>query len=275
MKTTHTTSVLRRAGALLILLALPIAATPVFAITGEEIAHNVENREVGATTHAMVQMILTDRNGTRSERVIEQYGAEAEGDLTRSVIIFHQPASVKDTRFLSVENADRDDDQWIYLPALQRVRRIAAGEGSGSFMGTDFSYDDLGSRDSDGYTHTILRRENVSFSSGGATVTRQAYVVDVTPNADSDSQYSRMVEWVDPESWTPIRIELYDRDGELTKVNTVTRLERVQGFWTIIGNTMETVRTGHRTELVMQRFVYNQEIPAGLFTTNFLQTGRP
>jgi hypothetical protein len=247
--------------------ASAVAPAAVSAITGREIAENVEARESGETTHALVNMRLVDEAGRESTRVIEQYGRETPEGLLRNVIIFHQPASVQDTRFLTVENADRDDDQWIYLPGLRRVRRIAAGEGSNSFMGTDFSYDDLKSLEIDDYAYELLREETLG--------DRPVYVVEVTPNNPDDSQYSRVVQWVDRERWLPLRMELFDHDGELLKVNTVSRVERVQGFWTVINNTMENVQTGHRTELAVQRFVYNENLPDGLFTTNFLERGRP
>jgi hypothetical protein len=253
--------------AIALFLATAVAPTTVSAITGREIAENVEARESGETTHALVNMLLVDEGGRESTRVIEQYGRETPEGLLRNVIIFHQPASVKDTRFLTVENDGRDDDQWIYLPGLRRVRRIAAGEGSNSFMGTDFSYDDLKSLEIDDYEYELLREETLG--------DRPVYVVEVTPKDPGDSQYSRVVQWVDRERWLPLRMELFDHDGELLKVNTVGRVERVQGFWTIINNTMENVQTGHRTELAVQRFVYNENLPDGLFTTNFLERGRP
>ena len=93
-------------------------------------------------------MDLVDKNGDVSSRRIEQYSMDDADDLGRVLMIFHAPASVKNTRFLVMEKeGDADDDQWIYLPAMQRVRRIAASEGSSSFMGSDFSYDDMSSRD--------------------------------------------------------------------------------------------------------------------------------
>lgn len=259
----------------LVITLFVLAPAGLTAITGEEIAENIEARESGSTTHALVQMVLTDENGIDSERTIEQYGAETASGLQRNVIIFHEPASVKDTRFLTVENEDRDEDQWIFLPALQRVRRISSGDRDGSFMGTDFTYGDLTYRSIDDYRHTLLREEPVQFVSGGGAVTRTAYVVDVVPLPGTDSQYSRTVEWVDPVSWTPIRTEIYGDNGDLLKINTVGRLEQVQGYWTVIENSMENVETGHSTRLSVQRYVYNQELPTSLFTTNFLQTGRP
>jgi outer membrane lipoprotein-sorting protein len=248
-------------GALLGALALPAMA-----ITGREVAENMQNRETGDTTHALVNMRLVDSSGQTSNRVIEQYGRDDSQGLTQNIIIFHEPASVADTRFLTLENANRDDDQWIYLPALQRVRRIAGSEGDSSFMGTDFTYDDLQTRNIDEYRYELLREDEFQG--------RPVYVVETTPNDPDDSQYARLVQWVDQERWLPLQIEFYDTDNELLKVNSVSRVERVQGYWTIINNTMENVQTGHRTELAIQRFQYNEDLPDSLFTTNFLETGR-
>lgn len=251
-----------------VLIAAFIAApASLFAITGEEIARNMEDRPSGSTTHALVNMRLVDANGRTSERVIEQYGAETNEGHIRNAIIFHQPASVANTRFLTVENAGRDDDQWIYLPALRRVRRIAGGEGDSSFMGTDFTYNDLQSRSIDDYEYELLREETLNG--------RPVYVVETRPRPGVDSSYARLVQWVDAERWLPLKVEFYDLSNQLLKVNTVGRVENVQGFWTVINNTMENVQTGHRTELAVQRFVYNRDLPGGLFTTNFLETGRP
>jgi len=248
-------------------VSMLLVAMNLAAITGREVAENVEDRPMGDTTHALLGMRLTDSNGQVSERVIEQYGLETNEGLLRNVIIFHRPASVEGTRFLTIENEDRDDDQWIYLPALQRVRRIAASESDSSFMGTDFTYEDLQSRSIDDYTYELLREETFDG--------RPCYVVEARAIDPADSSYSRSVQWVDAERWIPLKIELYDDRDRLLKVNTVTRLERVQGYWTIINNRMENVQTGHKTELFVQRWVYDEALPEGLFTRRFLETGRP
>ena len=256
-----------RRAILSIVLGLVVVTAPAWSITGREIAENVEDRPSGDTTHALVNMRLTDRNGNQSTRTIEQYGRETGEGLVRNVIIFHEPASVAGTRFLTIENDGRDDDQWIYLPALQRVRRIAASEGDSSFMGTDFTYDDLQSRDLDEFSYELLREEELDG--------RPTYVVETVANDPDDSAYSRTVQWIDRERWLPIKSEFYDMDNELLKVNMVSRVEQVQGYWTPINTTMENVQTGHKTELAVRRFVYDENLPDGLFTTNFLETGRP
>ncbi len=248
---------------LVLLVASPMRLT---AITGREVAENADNRDVGTTTHALVEMRLVDSSGQTKHRIVEQYGKE-QGELSSNVIIFHRPASVEGTRFLTIERADRQDDQWIYLPALGRVRRIAGSEGGDSFMGTDFSYDDLKGWDLEDFSYELLREERVG--------QWNTYVVEATPLPEADVAYSRVVHYVDRRSWIPVKMELYGRDGQPTKVNRVRRIERVQGYWTIIENTMENVRTGHRTELRVTNFAYNENLPTGLFTVNFLETGRP
>ena len=254
-----------RFGTLVAVLVL-VGALPALALTGREVAENVENREAGDTTHALVEMVLVEADGEAKSRIIEQYGRESNG-LSSNVIVFHRPASVEGTRFLSIERADRDDDQWIYLPALGRVRRIAGSEGGNSFMGTDFSYDDLQGWELEDFSYELLRREEVG--------RWNTYVVEATPLPGADVAYSRIVHFVDPETWIPVRIELYGEDGEVSKVNRVGRIETVQGYPTIIENTMENLRTGHRTELRVTNFAYNENLPEGLFSVRFLETGRP
>lgn len=251
---------------LLVGVMLGIAAAGVSAITGDEVMDLVRGRDTGSTSHALVEMRLVEQGGRTSVRVVEQYGKELAPGVSGAVIIFHSPASVEGTRFLTISHEEGGNDQWIYLPALKRVRRIAASEEDAEFMGTDFTYSDLGGEVIDA-AHTFLREETL----GG----ERTWVVLSIPTADSGSGYSRLIQWVSQEKLLPIKVEFYDRDGELLKINTMTRVEQVQGRWTVISNEMRNVQTGHSTTLEMQRFVYDEQLPDSLFSTNFLRTGRP
>jgi outer membrane lipoprotein-sorting protein len=242
------------------------AAAPLAAITGKEVAENVINREQGDTSHSLIHMDLVDAQGNVKNRIIEEWSTEGENDQNRLVIVFHRPASVQGTRFLVVENEDRDDDQWIYLPALDRVRRIAASENDQSFMGTDFTYGDLQTREVDEDTHTLLREERF----GG----RDCYVVESVPKNPDDSQYSKRIQWVAKDIWMPLKAEFYDKRGDLLKVSTMERIDQVQGYWTPMETVMENVQTGHKTRLEVQKIRYNENLDPDLFTTNFLRTGR-
>lgn len=243
-----------------------VLAVAAGAMTGEEVMRAVEARDGGRAVQALIEMRLTDNRGSTSERIIEGFGVETDAGLNRMVVVFHRPASVQDTRFLVVENADRADDQWIYLPALRRVRRIAAAEGGESFMGTDFTYDDLRSRSVDDDRHALVREE--------ACGEHHCFVVESVPRDPTSSQYRRRVQWVPRDIWIPTRVELYDSRDRLLKISRVERLEEVQGYWTPMESVMENVQTNHSTRLTVQRIQYNGSLPEALFTTRFLETGR-
>ncbi len=244
-----------------------LSAASLFAIDGKQIAQNVYDRETGDSMHSLVEMNLIEADGQTSNRLVENWTKEAQDGTSSSVIVFHKPASVEGTRFLTVENEGRDDDQWIYLPGLGRVRRIAASEGDSSFMGTDFTYDDMQSRDVDQDTHTLLREEQQAG--------RDCYVVESVPKDPQDSQYSKRIQWVAKDIWVPVKVDFYDKSGEPLKTLSVSRIEKVQGFWTTIDTTMKNTQTGHATELNIKKLVYNEDLPDGLFSVNFLRTGRP
>jgi outer membrane lipoprotein-sorting protein len=244
------------------------AALAAWAIDGREIIRNVREREAGSSSHALVQMDLIDKSGGVNSRTVEMVGRKDSAGNDRMVIIFHKPATVANTRFLTLEHKGRDSDRWIYMPALKRVRRIAASEGGESFMGSDFSYDDISQdRDVDKDEHRLLREE---------TFQGQAcYVVESTARDAASSQYSRRVSWVSREMWLPLKIELYDKSAALLKTAVMEKVEKIQNIWTPMRTVMNNIQTQHATLLVMQKFVYNENLPEGLFTTKFIETGKP
>lgn len=237
------------------------------ALDGREIMLQVDKRPIGKTSHALVRMDLVDSKGQVNTRNVEMFSVKDEKDLKKLVIVFHAPASVKNTRYLAVENEGRDDDKWIYLPALKRVRRIAASEGGSSFMGSDFTYDDMSDRDVDRDNHKLLRE--------GSIGSYQCYVVESSAKDPQDSQYSKRVSWIAKELWIPVKIELYDKKGNLQKIATMDRIETFKGFVTPMQTTMKNVQKGTATVLVMEKFAWDAPIPSSLFTTRYLETGKP
>ena len=190
--------------------ALLLLPGVLWAITGKEVAENVTDRPTGDTTHSLVNMVLVESDGSEKNRLVEEWSMDNDAGLNRSVIVFHEPASVKNTRFLMKERSEGEADQWIYLPGLGRVRRIAASEGDSSFMGTDFTYNDMEGRDVEDDNHSLLRQETLDGY--------DCYVVESVPKDPSSSQYSKRIQWVAKENWIPIKVEFYDKDGELLKV---------------------------------------------------------
>ena len=151
--------------------------TGAFAIAQDaaSIVEQSRNRIKADTVSTRSRMIITAKNGSVTERLMDQYTKKDGRGNNRAIIVFQEPASVRGSRFLTIENPGRSNDQWIFLPSLGRVRRIAASEGSGSFMGTDFSYDDISSADrkADLDNHRFLREE--SFQG------KACYVIESTP----------------------------------------------------------------------------------------------
>jgi hypothetical protein len=219
------------------------------------------------TVSSRSRMVITAKDGTTSERVLDQYSKDGpRGD--RTIIVFQKPASVANTRFLTMENPSGPDDRWIFLPSLGKVRRIAATEGSGSFMGTDFSYDDISSasRDAGLDAHTLVREELLNG--------RPCFVIESVPK-DKSYQYAKMVQWIDKGSSISYKLELYDRRGTLVKQVDILETRNVQGQETPTTTRMTTLTAGTSTTIYMDIIKYDDPIPEGVFTTKYLETGRP
>jgi outer membrane lipoprotein-sorting protein len=250
-----------------ILSILLFSTVYVFAQTSaNDIIAASRERIKAETTSARTRWVLTAKDGSTAERLIDQYSKKgSKGD--RAVIVFQQPASVRGTRFLTMENQGGADDQWIYLPSLNKVRRIAASEGSGSFMGTDLSYDDVSSsnRDAGLDTHALLREENLNG--------RPCYVIESKPR-DTSYQYSRMLLWIDKDSKLNWKIECYDRRNTLVKILEVLDVKDVQGFITPTVTKMSTLASGTSTTINVDIIKYDDPIPESVFTTSYLETGR-
>ena len=246
-------------------LAFSVFTFGLSALTGTEIAQSAHDIDKATTSHAAVRMELVDADGTVDARMIEEWSME-EGDLSSTLMIFRSPASVADTRFLQKENDARADDKWIYLPALRRVRRIASSDGHKAFMGTDFSYDDMETREVERDTHELIGEEQVG--------SWDCYVVKGVAVDPSDSQYSHRITWFDKETFVPVKIELFDKDGELLKRMEVQELEQIDGFWTPMNAVMTNVQTSHSTRVTLLKMVYDENVDSRMFTTSFLEQGR-
>jgi len=225
-----------------------------------------KNRITSDTVSSRSRMVITARNGTTTERLIDQYSKDGPNGA-RTVIVFQSPANVAGTRFLTMDNAAGGTDQWIFLPSLGRVRRIAASESGGNFMGTDFSYDDISSMDRaiSADTHRLLREEALNG--------RTCYVIESIPR-DTSYQYSRTVTWVDKESNIIYKAEMFNRRGELAKIMEMSDFRDVQGRLSPMQTKISTVSAGTSTTIFMEIMRYDDPIPDGVFTTAFLETGR-
>lgn len=235
---------------LLVLVSLSAAQE----LTGDEIL--IREDESGADSEiAVSEMTIVHTSGATRVREIRTWMRGDDYTLVR----FLSPANIKGTGFLSVK-----DDDWLYLPALRNVRRIATKERGGSFMGSDFSYDDVGSTSLvDDYTARLLRTEQCQ--------EHECYVLELLPKETEDPSYSRLVRWVDREGFYSLKTEYYDRHGDLLKVMHSSEIEEIGGIWRARRIEMRNVQKGSRTIIVTKQIEMNPEIPDEMFTTRRLE----
>ena len=237
----------------------------VYSQDAESIVRSSRDRIEKDSVYTKSKMVITAKNNSASERIVEQYSKDGpKGE--RTVIVFLSPKNIAGSRFLTMNNPGSADDRWIYLPELGKIRRIAASQGSGSFMGTDFSYDDISStsRDPTLDDHAILREENFSGSA--------CYVIQSVPK-DKSFQYSKMVQWITKDEKIIFKIELFDKKNVHVKTAEMSGLKEIQGRLTTTIIKMTTLKSGSSTTITSEETKYDEPIPEGMFTTAFLETG--
>lgn len=160
-----------------------------------------------------MEMILIDAYGAKTTRVMAGKTLEVEGDGDKSLMTFLNPKDVKGTKMLTHSHKGEDDDQWLYLPTIRRVKRISSSNKSSSFMGSEFSYEDLGSQEVDKYNFKWLK--DTTLDSGV-----KGWIVERVPK--SNSGYSKMVMTISSKFMNPVKMEYFDRKGELLKIANFT-----------------------------------------------------
>lgn len=251
----------------MLLMILPVHA---FAITADEVMKRSQAVFLypGKDFKVRVMMKLITKGG--QERVREMtmlrknYG-EAGGEQ-RYLIYFFQPSDVRDMTFMVYKYPAKDDDRWLFIPALNMVRRVAAQDKRSSFVGSDFTYEDVSGRDIEDDTHEFIKIEEVA---GSPCLQKECYKVKSTPKAPLD--YSYKLSWIDKTNFLPLKEEYYDRRGELYRVFTADEIKDVQGFPTVTKRTMKNLQTGHRTEVTFTKVEYNAGLEDDAFTERYLR----
>jgi len=250
---------------------LALLAAPAFAETPEEkglaIAVEADHRGDGyGDTSATMQMILRNRQGEESKREIRSKTLETKGDGDRSMIVFDQPKDVAGTALLTYTHKKADDDRWLYLPAVKRVKRIASSNKSGPFMGSEFAYEDLGSQEPEKYTYKYLRDETVDG--------KDCFVSERFP-VDKDSGYTRMIVWMDKAEYRPLKLEYYDRKQSLLKTLTLAGYQQYLGkYWRPGKLDMVNHQTGKSTTLLFKDYKFRSGLKERDFDQSSLQNAR-
>ena len=234
---------------------------------GLAIAREMDRRDRGwGDQRANLAMILRNRQGQESRRAIRVSTLEVEGDGDRSLTVFDSPRDVKGSAFLSVTHATKPDDQWLYLPALKRVKRISSANKSGPFMGSEFAYEDLTSQEVEKYRYKWLRDE--------ALDGRKTMVVERYPEYEH-SGYTRQIAWIDGEMWQVVRIEFHDRKDALLKTLTMEDYRQYDGrYWRPGLMHMVNHQNGKSTELRWSGYRFGTGLGERDFDRNALKRAR-
>lgn len=234
--------------------------------TGKEIVQMVEDNPDGENRKSVMTMELINHRGATRERCILSYSMDIGKD-SKSIMFFQSPADVQGTGFLSwqYDDPDKDDDKWLYLPALKKVRRISGSSAKKeNFMGSDFTYDDMGGRSVDEDEHRLTGEESESGS--------LCWVVESIP-LEEDAVYSKTISWIRQDALIPVKVEFYDRMGELLKTLVATEISRDAGYWTSGKLEMTNHKRNHRTRIIMEKIEYDIAMNESLFTVPSLERG--
>ena len=228
----------------------------------------VVSRVVDSTQNTVIT--LTNKGG--QQRVRRTTGAtklDANGIDNMRVVRFSSPPDVEGTATLLVEHSAGDDDIWIYLPALRKVRRIVSANKRESFVGTDFSYGDVIGHKVDDWTHARLKEESID---GQA-----CHVIESVPKDGAvrdSSGYSKMVSWIRTDNFVMVKAEYWDRSGQPLKravFSDIQLVDRERDKWQAMHLEAVNLQTGHKTEIDLKDFRANQQVPRDYFTTRYLE----
>jgi predicted RND superfamily exporter protein len=208
---------------------------------------------------ANVEMILLNKHGQKSTRLMKIKTLEVKNDGDKSLTTFDSPRDVKGTSFLSFSHATSPDDQWLYLPALKRVKRISSNNKSGPFMGSEFAYEDISSQEVEKYTYKYIKAVD------------NGHMIERYP-VDKNSGYTKQELWVDGAEWRIQKIKFYDRKDSLLKTLDYHDYKKyANNQWRPDAMHMVNHQTGKSTKLIWKNYKFNQDISTRDFNKNALK----
>lgn len=228
-------------------------------LSADEIMVKVDTRTIPADMVSDMTMDLIDKRGNTRSRAVNTNRMSDD----KMIMWFLKPADIKGSSFLRISYDDRDDDMWIYLPAFRKVRRIASHAKKGSFMGSDFTYEDMGDRKVKDYTYKKLK-ESDKFGE------YDCWVVESTPVEGLVTDYSKIFSWIWKDDFFPVKEEFYDKRGNLKKVKEA-ELIKTGKYWTPGKMTMEDIKSMHKTVLVFDKIEVDTGLDEKVFSTNYLK----
>ena len=216
----------------------------------------------GDDMRTKVMMELINKDGQKRIRELTMLRKDYEGGGDQKYFMyFHKPSDVKDTAFMVCKYPDRDDDRWLFIPSINLVKRIAANDKYSSFVGSDFSYEDVSGRKLQEDTYRLLKEEELNG--------KGCYVIESLPKGSAE--YTKRISWIDKVNYLPLKEEFYDKQNELYRQFEAFEIKDINGIPTAIKRVMKNVKTGHRTEVTFQSTEYNVGIGDDIFSERYLR----
>jgi len=264
------------AGTIALTFAIAMTGHPEIASADEpearRIMEQVDQRDDGDNQSSNLEMILIDKRGKQRVRELKSFRKD-KGEDTHTLMFFLSPADVEDTGFLTYDydDPDRDDDQWLYLPALKKTKRIAASNKSGSFMGSDFSYADMTDRPLSKYDYTLIQESEID----GHPI----WVIQSIPTEEDEideTGYTKSIQFVRKDNYVAIRAKIWLKKGRRHKYMEVKELTQIDGIWVSTLMTMTTKKgkqTLHKTLLRTSDVKFDQPLVFDDFSVRGLEAG--
>ncbi|MCM8567013.1 outer membrane lipoprotein-sorting protein [Thauera linaloolentis] len=254
-------------GVLVLLAGLVLAAQSFADDAGMQLAQKVYDRPDGDDASSAVTMTLTEKDRSPRVRSLFLYRASADSGNVSTLIRFTAPADIDGTGLLTQDLADGETNQWIYLPAMQRVRRVDSNRKGGRFVNSDYYFEDLRDRKPTKDVHRVIGQERIGEI--------DCEVLESIPAEAGNSVYVRRVSWIDPVSLLPLRVDFFEKSADKpSKRLLVEKHAQVEGYWTVMDSVLTDLGSGHQTRLTVNRIVYDRKLPARLFGSKALEEER-
>lgn len=220
-------------------------------ITGRQLAQKVFDRNRGKNSVSRAQMVLVSKSGKKRIRHFTTRRIEENG-LEKQITRFTAPADIEGTGFLSVEQPGWETEQFLYLPALKRTRRIVSSQKNKRFVNSDFTYEDMERHPVSDYTYNITGSTKVG--------NLDCHTLESRPKQGVESQYGLTISTISKDALVPVHVKFYDKKNNHIKTYNVLKLKQVQGIWTEIATSMENHKKKHKTYIKQDQITYNTNI---------------
>ncbi|MDB3870162.1 outer membrane lipoprotein-sorting protein [Candidatus Thioglobus sp.] len=263
---------------LLVTLSTLLGATSAFgADQARNIMDKADARDDGDSMVSTMQMTLIDKNNKQRTRKIRTFSKDIDANTEHKTIFFLSPSDVKNTAFLTYDYSgdDKDDDQWMYLPALKKTKRIPASDKDAAFMGSDFSYSDMTDKELDDYSYKLLGESTIKRAKGDEQVWK-IQALPANQGVIDETGYTKSILYVRKDNYVLTRAKFYLKKASRIKYMDVKEIQKIDGIWVAMKTTMTTKQgkqTLHKTILMNSDVAVNTAIDDEVFTIRAIEKG--